>query len=183
MTDNDNTPTFVEDIHWRGKIWRQEFYATDTYDLIVPPYGIHAVCFTKDKQALFFKHIDGYNSLPGGGMNAGETPTKALAREVMEEAAAKVMESDCIGYIKSWPIDDPGRMTYALRYWARVRVLDKKIKDPSKKSIGRVLASLENAAEVLGWGDRGKLLIDLAWQKYQKEVNPDVSVGVPTSHK
>ena len=53
--------------------------------------GVFAIVFNEKKEALLLKRRD-YDlwNLPGGGVEAGETPNQGLKREVMEEVGAKI---------------------------------------------------------------------------------------------
>ncbi len=49
--------------------------------------------------ALLYSRRDGYHKLPGGGIEAGETPQQALLREVREEIGAELGDVQPLGVL------------------------------------------------------------------------------------
>ena len=61
-------------------------------------------------------------SLPGGTPEPGETLEQALAREVREEACARVIGSRYIGCQRIEELDSDRLAYYQTRFWARVEL-------------------------------------------------------------
>src|SRR5437868_1164490 len=90
----------------------------------VTPSRVYALAFTGDGTILLVG--DGVGDaglwLPGGGIEAGESSASALARELLEEAAASVRALRPIG---SQRVDDPARGSeFHAFYWCRVTLAD-----------------------------------------------------------
>lgn len=153
-------PIYTETINWKGARHYLELFATD----IEPAFPIsqcHAVPFTSTGEIVLFKHINGYNSLPGGTVDPDEGHIDALTREVYEESACKVTVCGLIGYIKDTNLDT-GEIKYQLRYWANVELLNEPVRDPDEKALERLVVSADDMPKQLGWGNKGRVLLELA---------------------
>ena len=155
-------PLLVERSDWKGEIFINEIYNYSEDLNLSPVTQVQAVCFDENGQIVLYKHIDGYFGLPGGKVEEGEDLEKALAREIMEETACELIESKVFAYVKSWKESSPEKVTYNLRYYAKVKLLDQPVQDPAGKAIERILVDKNEATEKLNWGEKGKILIDLA---------------------
>ena len=121
-----------------------------------PPHSTQAygICFTEDGMiVLGAGEFDGrrYLNLLGGGVEPGETLEDCLAREVMEEGCARVVESRYIGCQR---VDDPDHPTgpwryYQTRFWARVELLRW---DPQHEIDERRLVRPADFLRTLSWG-------------------------------
>ncbi len=60
--------------------------------------GVHGYCFYNDKLIVVYAENKGYWTLPGGGVEKGESVPEAVAREVKEETNMKVLSQHLIGY-------------------------------------------------------------------------------------
>lgn len=158
-------PTYVEEIDWKGTQYVLEFFKIHDFSKIAPKTQAAGICFTDDDNVVLYKNIEGYFGLPGGTIEEDETPEQALRREVMEEATCKILTFGPIGYFRTFKKEDPSYVSYQLRYWAKVELLEE-TPDPAGKSTGRVVISFGGAASKLGWGERGKYLIKLAREEY-----------------
>jgi NADH pyrophosphatase NudC (nudix superfamily) len=121
-----------------------------------PPHSNQAygICFTRAGMIVLGAcDADGerYWNLLGGGVEPGETLEDCLAREVMEEGCARVVESRYIGCQR---VDDPEHSAgpwryYQTRFWARVELLPW---DPQHEIDERRLVRPEDFLQTLSWG-------------------------------
>lgn len=89
-------------------------------DADIRPDRAYAFAFTSDHKMLLVTdpHWSPACWLPGGGIEEGETPEQALARELIEEANAALHQLTKIG---SQSADhSTGEQLYSAYYWCRV---------------------------------------------------------------
>lgn len=127
-------------------VWRpEEFFPP--LDLITQASG---VCFTEEGKVVLVSK-DGVSwQLPGGHLDAGETPQEAFVREVAEEACADVLQMRYLGAQKVHDPGDPdGRAVYyQTRFWAKVRLRDFK---PAFEIVERRCFDLSEVKIALRW--------------------------------
>jgi ADP-ribose pyrophosphatase YjhB (NUDIX family) len=80
------------------------------------------LCFTHDAQIVLVTWNDVDWTLPGGTIEPGETLEQTLAREVWEEACARVRACAYIGCQRVEHLDDDRPTYYQTRFWARVEL-------------------------------------------------------------
>ncbi len=156
-------------LHTEEGDWKGVKHKVELYESEVLPDGYISQCqavpFVDDKHIVLYKHAEGYYGLPGGTVEEGEDYDTTLTREVREESACEVVDSQLIGYVKDTEVLSC-KVKYQLRYWAKVKLLDEPISDPAGKAIGREVVEFEEAGKLLGWGERWQVLFDLARSKY-----------------
>jgi 8-oxo-dGTP pyrophosphatase MutT (NUDIX family) len=107
------------------------------------------ICFTAERRIVLVTWNDEQWSLPGGTVEPGETLERTLAREVREEACARVLDSRYIGSQRVDELDGNGDSYYQTRFWARVAL------DPftaEHEMTARGLVSPEEFRSALYWG-------------------------------
>jgi len=170
FTENRNKLIHKGRLDWKGISYDVELYEADSVEGLHPITQVQAIPFVDDNHIVIYKHIDGYYGLPGGSVESGETFEIALKREVREEIACEVLDCAMIGYMKNIRVGQE-KETYQLRYWAKVKLLDEPIADPCGKAVAREVVGLGTAVEKLNWGERGRILIELAAKKFRQFYN------------
>jgi ADP-ribose pyrophosphatase YjhB (NUDIX family) len=116
----------------------------------------YGICFTKSGEILLIRShdVDGvtpYWNLPGGGLEPGETLEQCLAREVAEEACARVMGCRYLGCQRVDDLHHPDgpQSYYQARLWARVE-LDSW--DPRHEAFERRVVAPAEFLSIVAWG-------------------------------
>jgi 8-oxo-dGTP pyrophosphatase MutT (NUDIX family) len=117
-----------------------------------PRGSSYGLCVTADGDAVLVNE-DGRPAwgLPGGRPEAGETPDETLAREVVEEACARVLDAELLFATEDTFLDTERAVTHRFAtsiYWARVAL---EPWEPRFEKTARHLVPLADIAEELRW--------------------------------
>jgi len=107
------------------------------------------ICFTADGQIVLITLTGRDWSLPGGTIEPGERLEQTLAREVSEEACARVLSCRYIGCQRVEELDRDRPAYYQTRFWARVE-LDEFV--PEHETTARMLVPAADFRSTLFWG-------------------------------
>jgi ADP-ribose pyrophosphatase YjhB (NUDIX family) len=135
----------IHEIESQGRIYRLTFYEGE----VASPARVYAIAFARDDTLLLVStHDEPGCWLPGGGVEAGESGEQALRRELIEEAAATIVDLAPIGGQLVEEADTPSE-DHAY-YWCRIE-LDERF-DPAHEIAERVLVSPVEFLDRLSWG-------------------------------
>lgn len=119
-------------------------------DADVDPDRVYGLAFAEDERMLLVTNPawapKGW--LPGGGVEAGETPQDALHRELREEADASIDDLVALGSQRSE--DSSGRISFQTFYWCRVTLGNHFM--PSDEVAERILVDPSEFLDALFWG-------------------------------
>lgn len=109
------------------------------------------LCFTPGGRIVLVSGNETDWTLPGGSPEEQETLEEALAREVWEEARARIVNCTYIGCQR---VEDPGRhdgptLYYQTRFWARVEMAPF---SPQFETVARKLVRPDEFLSTLTWG-------------------------------
>lgn len=127
---------------------------------------VYAVCFWEDKVVLV--HNTGQNSfsLPGGGLERGETFEGCLEREVKEETNMKVLTFAPIGYQEVTDLKEPA--IFQLRYACTVEPYGDFVSDPDGDVDGIKTINIEEFKQHIKWGEVGDRIFERALELTRK---------------
>lgn len=151
---------------FHGKKCLSELVDSSNFGKLSPIDQVKGVCFSGDKVILSVKG-DGELILPGGGVEKGEKFEETLRRELIEEASLKLVDCGPSCYLKITKYSDPIRVSYFVRYWATVELLDKKVDDPDGKSVDRRVIPIEDFSKHIKDEKRRKMF-EISLREYRK---------------
>jgi ADP-ribose pyrophosphatase YjhB (NUDIX family) len=130
------------------QVWQPDLVLSGTEEVT----KVSALCVTPDHRVLLVSQDRKFWTLPGGHHESGETHEETLAREVREEACARV---NACRYLGAQRVDDPTwpRPHFQLRYLAQVE-LEPFL--PNQEVRYRRLADMAEAQELL-WGGASQI--------------------------
>lgn len=103
-------------------------------------------------------------AIPGGGVEKEDKNIEeTFVRETMEEADLDLKEIKFIGYMKSFPVKFPDRISFSARFIAKVKKINPQTIDPAYGVIPeRKFIKKEEFEEYLNWGENGKFQLEKA---------------------
>lgn len=147
-------------------VWNGRTIMATWFDAPFRPWRsrVYGLCFTTDGQLVLVRpvHDPGLHP-PGGGVEDGESPEGALARELREEIAGCVEAHEYLGCQRVDDPEDPAgpHSDFHLYYWCRVRL------DPFAPSVEiaeRQLIRPEDFLDKMAWPEdpAAKIMIERA---------------------
>ncbi len=163
-------PLFREKGKWKGGDYEMELHTLDDHCNLSSIQQVQAVCFLNSKEIVLYENIEGWFGNPGGTLESGELVEETLKRELIEEAQLKLIDWKTIGVEQIFHPNklEPRKESCFLRVVAQVELINKPVKDPDGKAIGRVVVNIDEAVNKLNWGEKGEQLIKLALEKYNQ---------------
>lgn len=159
---------FEEKTLWQDKEYFCEYIDSQDFSKIKPITQVQALCFLPTGEFVIFEDKNRKYGLPGGTVEKGETLDEALFRELREEAAVKPIKYGPLLYLRIVNLsEDSVKITYQVRYWALVDLLNEAVSDPDGKAIRRLLVNEEDLIKRLNWGK--KLEVYLAQLKKMRK--------------
>ncbi len=158
-------PLVTSKLDWYGEKITLEFFDSVSFERLCPVTQVQAVCFINENKIVLYKSGRGNYGCPGGTIEKGESFEEALAREIHEEVAGKMIVCGRIGYLKETR-EKSGKVKYLLRYWVKIRLLDEAISDPCDDARSRHVFKPEEAIDKLNWDEMGKLIIERARENF-----------------
>lgn len=156
MSDPLYVDTIVLDGMWRvpddakrGRRYRIAWFDPPFRPALDETTQALGVCFTEDRRIVLVTWDGDHWSLPGGSLERAETLEQALAREVREEACARVLNSTYIGCQRVEELDGDRGAYYQTRFWARVELDEFR---PEHEMTARRLVAPEEFRATLFWG-------------------------------
>lgn len=121
---------------------------------------VYAVCFWKDKIVLVHNSNQDSLSLPGGGLEKGETLEECLRREIKEETNMKVLSFAPIGHQEVTSADSPA--IFQLRYVCVVEPYGDFTSDPDGDVDQIKTIDPKEFKDYIKWGEVGDRIFERA---------------------
>ena len=127
--------------------------------------AVHGLCFYEGKLIVVYAENKGYWSLPGGGIEKGETCEEAAAREIHEETNMKVLHQEFIGFQDIYNPDGIVRQT---RSFCIVEPYSDFISDPDGEITEIKLIDPKDFKQYIDWGKIGDRIMKRALEILKK---------------
>lgn len=138
--------------------------------------AVHAFCFYKGKLVIIYSESKKTWSVPGGGIEPGESIEMAVAREVKEESNMKVLHQEFIGYQDMY---EPDRTVRQTRSFCIVEPFGDFISDPDEGEVTEMkLIDPKDYKQYFDWGEIGAHIMKEAVRRLENLDSED-SVQVP----
>jgi 8-oxo-dGTP diphosphatase len=145
-------------IHHNDKVFNITYKDADDFtDLTSKKVTqVSGVCFFENRLVLVLNGKRKTWGLPGGTVEAGETLSNCLEREIKEETNMEVLDYRPIGYQK---IDEDHETIYQVRYACKVKPIGNFESDPDHTITEIKLIDPNTYKEYFDWQDIGERLI------------------------
>jgi ADP-ribose pyrophosphatase YjhB (NUDIX family) len=128
--------------------------------------GVQGYCFHGDKLVIVYSAEKGYWSLPGGGVEQGESVEQALEREVKEETNMEVLSQRLIGY---QDLSEPGRDYRQTRSVCIVEPYGNFVSDPAGDITEIRLIDPKELTKYIDWGEVGDYCLRKAEETFNNQ--------------
>ena len=120
---------------------------------------VHAYCFYEGKLVIVYAKDKEYWTLPGGGIEKGESFEEATIREVREESNMEVLHQEFIGFQDIYELNRTVRQT---RSFCNVKPFGPFISDPDGDITEVKLIDPKDLKQYVDWGVIGDHLLKKA---------------------
>lgn len=127
--------------------------------------AVHAYCFLDGKLVIVYANDKRYWTMPGGGIEPGESYEQATIREVLEESNMKVIYSELIGYQDIFEKEKVVRQT---RMFCIVEPYGPFISDPDGDITEIKLIEPSELRKYVDWGVIGDRVLERAIEMHRQ---------------